>query len=32
MAYAWLNVGLPKGVELAQTRRAAARPEAFGTA
>jgi hypothetical protein len=31
MAYAWLNVGLPKGVELAETRRAAARPEAFGT-
>jgi hypothetical protein len=31
MAYAWLNVGLPEGVELAQTRRrAAARPTASG--
>ena len=26
MAYAWLSVGLPEGVELAETRRAAARP------
>ena len=26
MAYAWLIVGLPEGVELAETRRAAARP------
>jgi len=30
MAYAWLTVGLPEGVELAATRRAAARPAAFG--
>ena len=29
MAYAWLNVGLPKGVELAATRRPSARPAAF---
>jgi hypothetical protein len=29
MAYAWLNVGLPKGVELAETRRPSARPAAF---
>jgi hypothetical protein len=28
MAYAWLNVGLPEGVELAGTRRAADRPAA----
>lgn len=26
MAYAWLTVGLPEGVERAETRRAAARP------
>jgi hypothetical protein len=31
MAYAWLNVGLPRGVELAGTRRRAqARPVAVG--
>ena len=30
MAYAWLNVGLPRGVELAGTRRAPARPVAVG--
>jgi hypothetical protein len=30
MAYAWLTVGLPDGVELSETRRVAARPEAFG--
>ena len=29
-AYAWLNVGLPAGVELAGTRRAPARPAAVG--
>jgi hypothetical protein len=28
MAYAWLTVGLPDGVELAEIRRAAARPMA----
>jgi hypothetical protein len=31
MAYAWLNVGLPRGVELAGMRHAPARPAAFGT-
>jgi hypothetical protein len=30
MAYAWLSVGLPDGVELNETRRAAARPAALG--
>lgn len=30
MAYAWLNVGLPKGIELAEMQRAAARPAASG--
>ena len=30
MAYAWLTVGLPDGVELSETRRAAARPTAIG--
>jgi hypothetical protein len=30
MAYAWLAVGLPDGVELSETRRAAARPTAMG--
>ena len=30
MAYAWLNVGLPRGVELAGTRHAPARPAAVG--
>jgi len=30
MAYAWLTVGLPEGVELSETRRAAARPAALG--
>lgn len=30
MAYAWLTVGLPEGVERAGTRRAAARPAATG--
>jgi hypothetical protein len=30
MAYAWLNVGLPEGVELAQTRPAPARAAASG--
>ena len=30
LAYAWLNVGLPRGVELAGTRRAPARPTAVG--
>ena len=30
LAYAWLNVGLPRGVELAGTRRAPARPAAGG--
>ena len=30
MAYAWLNVGLPRGVELAGRRRPPARPEAVG--
>ncbi|MPZ33954.1 MAG: hypothetical protein GEV13_23685 [Rhodospirillales bacterium] len=30
MAYAWLTVGLPEGVELTETRRAAARPAAVG--
>jgi hypothetical protein len=34
LAYAWLTVGLPEGIELAETRRAAAltadRPAAFG--
>ena len=30
MAYAWLTVGLPEGVELAETRRAAPRPVAMG--
>lgn len=30
MAYAWLNVGLPKGIALAETRRAADRPSALG--
>jgi hypothetical protein len=29
MAYAWLNVGLPKGVALAEMRRPSARPAAF---
>lgn len=30
MAYAWLNVGLPDGIEPNETRRAAAPPVAFG--
>ena len=30
MAYAWLTVGLPDGVELSETRRAADRPSALG--
>lgn len=30
MAYAWLTVGLPEGIELAETRRAAPRPVALG--
>lgn len=30
MAYAWLTVGLPEGRELAETRRLAAAPDAFG--
>ena len=30
MAYAWLNVGLPKGVALAEMRRAADRPAVLG--
>jgi hypothetical protein len=30
MAYAWLSVGLPDGLELVETRRAAARPPAVG--
>ena len=30
MAYAWLNVGLPKGVALAEMRRAPDRPAVFG--
>ncbi|HLM12058.1 MAG TPA: hypothetical protein VK362_06695 [Reyranella sp.] len=30
MAYAWLTVGLPDGLELVETRRAAARPPAVG--
>ena len=29
MAYAWLSVGLPDGVELSETRRAAERPTAL---
>jgi SpoIIAA-like len=29
-AYAWLTDGLPEGVELAETQRAAARPAAIG--
>ena len=32
MAYAWLTVGLPDGVELSETRRAAAQPAAIGAA
>jgi len=32
MAYAWLAVGLPDGVELSETRRAAARPAALDAA
>ena len=32
MAYAWLTVGLPDGLELRETRRAAARPAAVGAA
>ena len=30
MAYAWLTVGLPDGVERSETRRAADRPVALG--
>ena len=30
MAYAWLTVGLPDGVELSETRRAADRPASLG--
>jgi hypothetical protein len=30
MAYAWLSVGLPDGVELSETKRAAARPATIG--
>ena len=30
VAYAWLTVGLPDGLELSETRRAAARPPAVG--
>ena len=30
MAYAWLTVGLPEGVELSETRRAASRPAVAG--
>jgi hypothetical protein len=30
LAYAWLTVDLPEGRELAETRRLAARPAAFG--
>jgi hypothetical protein len=32
MAYAWLAVGLPDGVELNETRRAGPRPAAMGAA
>ena len=32
LAYAWLTVGLPEGVELAETRRVAARPAVLGAA
>ncbi|SEP41846.1 hypothetical protein SAMN02990966_05978 [Rhodospirillales bacterium URHD0017] len=30
MAYAWLTVGLPEGIELSETRRAASRPAVAG--
>jgi len=32
MAYAWLTVGLPDGIELSETRRVADRPAVFGAA
>ena len=32
MAYAWLTVGLPDGIELSETRRVADRPVALGAA